>query len=245
MIRYVVVAAISVLLTIAAYFIWFYVHLNQEISPKSSTWGEFGSYVGGVLGPVLSFISLFFLIKSLTLQNQANEALRNEAKEAEKSEQLKAFSAVFFHMIDSQKVLLEKLAIDHRLEDGSIVTKTGAAAIITIENEVKKLRSIGAEDEHIAEYITKIDSTDQIFGILRAFYVTTKMVSEKITDQRGFSTIERTDFFNTLLAFTDFAQLRLIIMGIQFTDSAAARYLRGNGELISVLRDAHLPLDLY
>lgn len=245
MIRYIVVAAISVLLTVAAYFGWFYVHLNEGISPKSSTWGEFGSYVGGVLGPVLSFISLFFLIRSLTLQNEANISLRNEAKEAEKSEQLKSFSAIFFHMIDSQKILFEKFTFRKAMNNGQAVMEFGATGIISIEEEIRKLRGLGAKDEHISEYIEKIDSTDQIFGILRAFYVTIKMVSDKITDQRGFSAVERKDFFNTLIAFTDFAHLRLVVMGIQFIDCPAATYLKENSEFTSVLKDARLPLDVY
>jgi uncharacterized membrane protein len=244
LIVYVLVAAISVLLAVAAYYVHFAVFLHEGFSSDPTTWGDFGSYVGGVLGPILSFISLLFIIKSLRLQNEANEALRNGAKDNERSDQLKSFSALFFNMIDSQKSLLDKFKIVFS-ENGVSITRRGVDAIMKIEDEIRLLRDIGGTDARIADYIREVDSADQIFGILRAFYISVKMISEKLSAVNGFSVDERVDFFNTLINFTDFSQLRLVIMGIQFIDSPAASYLKGNGEFVSVLKVSGLPLNLY
>jgi len=244
LIVYVVVAAISVLLAVAAYYARFAVFLSQGFSSDPTTWGDFGSYVGGVLGPILSFISLIFIIKSLRLQNEANEALRKQAQESERSDQLKSFSVLFFNMIDSQKSLLEKFKILF-FENGVGITRRGVDAIVKIEDEIKVLRDLGGSDERVAAYIEDVDATDQIFGILRAFYISVKMVSEKLSDSKGFSGSERIDFLNTLINFTDFSQLRLVVMGIQFIDSAAASYLKGSDEFVSVLNISGLRLNLY
>lgn len=43
---------------------------GSELSTEHSNWGEFGDYVGGVLGPVFSFLALVVLIYTLTIQTR-------------------------------------------------------------------------------------------------------------------------------------------------------------------------------
>lgn len=242
--RYVIAAAISILGVAAAYWYQFAIVLGYGISADGAAWENFGSYVGGVAGPIVSFISLFFIVQSLRLQNEANEALKNELKGNEKSEKLKSFSALFFNMIESQKTLLEKFKIPFS-ENGVSISRRGVDAIMKIEDDVAELRRIGGSDESIKQYVKDLDVSDQIFGILRAFYISIKMVSEKLSNTEGFSRAEREDYFNTLLNFTDFAQLRLIVMGMQFIDCTASNYLSNNNEFVSVLSDAGITLPLY
>ncbi|WP_063800625.1 hypothetical protein [Burkholderia cepacia] len=242
--RYIIAAAIAALLAVAAYWVRFSLLLDQDFSTSSTAWSEFGSYVGGVLGPILTFFTLIFMVKTLDSQNKANEALRDEAKENERADRLKSFSALFFNMIESQKLLLEKFKIDFPVGN-AMITKRGAEAVMKIEEEIALLRSLGASDQRVADYIDKTDSSDQIFGILRAFYICVKMISDKLSDAKGFSLEAREDYFSTLINFTDFSQLRLVIMGIQFMDWEAARYLRKNSEFVAVLTAARAPLDPY
>ncbi|WP_233633397.1 hypothetical protein [Burkholderia seminalis] len=242
--RYIIAAATAAFLAVVAYWVRFSVFLDQELSTSSTAWSEFGSYVGGVLGPFLTFFTLIFMVKTLDSQNKANMALRDDAKENEKAERLKSFSDLLFNMIDSQKSLLERFKIDFPV-DGVKITKRGAEAIMKIEAEIGLLRNLGGSDKRITDYIEETDSTDQIFGIVRAFYICVKMISDKLADTKGFSLEVREDYFNTLINFTDFSQLRLIIMGIQFMDWEAARYLRMNSEFVAVLNAAGAPLDPY
>lgn len=244
MIGYIIAAALSAILVVAAYWVRFSLVLHQSFSADPTTWGDFGSFVGGILGPLLSFISLFFIIRSLRLQNEANEALRKEAEGNEKTDQLKSFSVLFFNMIGSQKTLLEKFSI-HFEENGNTIVRHGVDAVMKIEDDVKFLRKKGGSDQNISDYLDKIDTRDQIFGILRAFYISVKIISERLGNKKMFSESERRDFMNTLINFTDFSQLRMIIMGIQFMDSEAARYLKSNNEFVSVLTAANLPLNPY
>ena len=54
--------------------------ISGDVSQKTDVWGQFGDYVGGVLNPILSFISIYLLISSLSLQRQANTSLVDEIK---------------------------------------------------------------------------------------------------------------------------------------------------------------------
>ncbi|MDA0576229.1 hypothetical protein [Burkholderia gladioli] len=165
--RYIIAAMITAFLAVAAYWVRFSLFLDQELSTSSTAWSEFGSYVGGVVGPILTFFTLVFMVKTLDSQNKANMALREDAKESEKAERLKSFSDLLFNMIDSQKSLLERFRIDFPV-DGVKVTKRGADAIMKIESEIELLRDLGGSDQRITDYIEKTDSTDQIFGIGRS-----------------------------------------------------------------------------
>ena len=51
--------------------LWVYSsQFGSELSTEHSNWGEFGDYVGGVLGPVFSFLALVVLIYTLTIQTR-------------------------------------------------------------------------------------------------------------------------------------------------------------------------------
>lgn len=240
--RYVIFGFLSILIVVISYVKNFFGDLSYGLSSDTAVWGQFGDYIGGVLNPLLSFISVVLLIKSLNLQNQANCDLREELRRNERDEKIKSFGVLFFNMIDSQKSLLNNLKIKN---SANYLSGVGVDSIIFIENGIEDLRSQEADDARIVEYINDIDVYDGIYSILRAFYISVKMISDKLSDESGFSVCDRRDYFLTLINFTDFAQLRLIIIAIQFIDCPASRYLRENEEFIDFLSDVDLKLDLY
>ena len=59
------------LAALVAAVLWVYIsQFGSELSTEHSNWGEFGDYVGGVLGPVFSFLALVVLIYTLTIQTR-------------------------------------------------------------------------------------------------------------------------------------------------------------------------------
>lgn len=48
-------------------------------SPKSDDWSAFGSYMGGVLGPLVSFLTLVAVVRTVYLQRELLGAQREEA----------------------------------------------------------------------------------------------------------------------------------------------------------------------
>lgn len=52
-------------------FFWLYVFHSLPLSTKTDDWSNFGSYIGGVAGPALSFISILLVIETIK-QTQKN-----------------------------------------------------------------------------------------------------------------------------------------------------------------------------
>ncbi|MEW5543558.1 hypothetical protein [Pseudomonas soli] len=61
-------------LTVLVYRIKF----NGGLSSMSADWSSFGSYVGGVLGPIVSFLTLLAVIKTVALQRELLDSQRTE-----------------------------------------------------------------------------------------------------------------------------------------------------------------------
>ncbi|MBD0787216.1 hypothetical protein HUO09_12750 [Vibrio sp. Y2-5] len=62
--KVVVIAGILIIIVFAVYR-W---HFQGAFSANHQRWAEFGSYFGGVLGPILVFFSLLFLARQIELQ---------------------------------------------------------------------------------------------------------------------------------------------------------------------------------
>lgn len=242
--KYVISALVVIFLVFTLYFINFFVILGYGVSEDSARWGHLGDYVGGILNPILSFISIVLLIKSLAFQIEANETLRNEIKNKEKTEKLRSFETLFFNMINSQKELFDSFSIDFA-QVGARDVKHKVNAVIAIEEEIDRLRSEESDDESIRSFLEKLDSEDQIFGLSRAFYIMVKIISDKLSDAEGFEYKDRKPHFLTLVNFTDFAQLRLIMIGIQFMNYHSSVYLKNNQEFKAILEELDIGYNLY
>lgn len=241
---YIIAAAILIALVFLSYFLQFYVNLDYELSDDSAVWAQLGDYVGGLLNPLLSFVSIVLLIKSLSLQNEANRSLRVELKNNEKTEKLRSFEILFFNLIDSQKKLFDTFNIEFE-RSGQKTVLLGAQAVIKIEEEVEIIRNNGGTDTQIQDYIEELDKNDQIFGLSRAFYILVTAVFDKLSDVNGFTEEDRRAHFRTLVNFTDFSQLRLILMTIQFMDYHSTRYIRASDEFTKVINELNSGYDLY
>ncbi|TGM26177.1 hypothetical protein EHQ71_18110 [Leptospira levettii] len=65
---------ISIFLILILYFSKF----NNGLSLEQSVWGAFGDYVGGILNPILTFITIIYLLKSHSLQLTESREFQNE-----------------------------------------------------------------------------------------------------------------------------------------------------------------------
>ncbi|KTT36491.1 hypothetical protein SB9_05200 [Pseudomonas oryzihabitans] len=242
--RYIIAAALLAAAVIFGYFFNFSILAKQPISDQTDAWGQLGDYVGGILNPIFGFISLIFLIKSLKIQNETNNDLRREIATNEKNERLRSFETLFFNMIETQKSLFEKFQIRDTNATGTR-RETGPEAFLQIEREVEQLRAAGATDEQLSGHLDEIDNTDQIFSITRYYYILVKTISERLSDQNGFSHEERRNYFITLINFTDFSMLRLIMMSMQFMDYQSTDYLKTNTEFTDALTETNISYNLY
>lgn len=243
--RYVISATIIIAFVFASYFVKFYMSLGYGLSNDPAVWAQLGDYAGGMLNPLLSFVSIILLIKSLTLQNEANISLRNELKNSEKTENLRSFEMLFFNMIDSQKRLFESFKIEIQTSDKDFLNVSNVEAVMVIENEIENIRKTEGNDKKVRDYLESIDSQDQIFGLARAFYIMVMVVADKLSDSNGFSIEDRRAHFQTLVNFTDFSQLRLILICVQFMDYQSSKYIASSIEFKGVIEDLGMGYELY
>jgi len=234
----------AILLITIAYIAKFFPLYGSNLSSDTAVWGQFGDYVGGTLNPILSSLSVILLIKSVTLQTEANKDLKKELKNNEKSENFRSFNDLFFNMIESQKSSFRDFKI-YAYCDEKIVEKSGSIAVSYIEEEIEKLREANASEKVIGEFLEELDYDDKIFGILRMFYVTVKATCDKLCENNGFEPSEASEQIINLVNFTEFSHLRLIVIGVQFLNYKSCKYLKENDLFISSLSEVGLALDLY
>ncbi|MEW5699098.1 hypothetical protein [Pseudomonas synxantha] len=242
--KYVVVSAVLAFLVLFSYFAQFYLTLHYSVSDDPEQWGQLGDYIGGVLNPLLSFVSIVLLIRSLSIQVEANRDLRAEVEATRKTERLRSFEMQLFNMLDSQKTYFDSFRLSTDV-DGTLLRFSGGEAVIKIEGDVESLRSSGPEVLLVVEYLERVDSTDQIYGLTRIFYNMVRIVDEKLSDSNGFCEEDRRSHYLTIINFTDFSLLRLIVMSAQFLDYASTSYLKSNLAFSSVLDSVGLSYDLY
>lgn len=239
--RYVLAAAMLIAAVFLLYIFHFYISLGYEISNETEVWGQLGDYAGGLLNPLLSFISIVLLIKSLTLQNEANKGLREEVERARRTERLRSFETQLFNMINSQQSYFDRFKVSLESGDG-VVTYFGAEAVINIGDAVEALRE---KNLTVNDYLEEIDSSDQIYSLTRIFQNIVKVIDERLCDSSGFTMEDRKSYYLTLINFTDFSLLNLIMIATQFMDYPSTTYLKSNAEFNSILRDVNLGYNLY
>lgn len=141
--------------------------------------------------------------------------------------------------------MFDSFYVDFQTSGCNFYHLTGAKAVIEIENKIDEIRQAGEGDSEIAAYLTDLDADDQIFGLSRAFYIAVMIIIEKLSDSNGFSSEDRATHFKALINFTDFAQLRLIVISAQFLEYESAKYLRSSDEFVWVIKELGLSFELY
>ncbi|MCU1793408.1 hypothetical protein [Pectobacterium polaris] len=97
--------AILCTVAISSYFINFH---EMPISNKTSDWSNFGSYVAGTLGPLLSLVSILFILKSIAANNENHDALMNFSTQDKIYNQIKDLSDVLKKALENNEIFKDK-----------------------------------------------------------------------------------------------------------------------------------------
>lgn len=240
---YIGIAVVLILLVSGVYFVHFFIVLDYSLSNDPSRWSDLGGYFGGVLAPLLTFVSIILLIKSLTLQIDANKSLSLEVDLLKKSERFKAFETQFFAMLGSQRDMFQY--VEFVFEDESQDVIRGVESIRLLEDKIESMQEDGRDEVAIKEYLLDLDRKELIFNLVRCFYLIVKMVSNKLSESNGFTREDRLEHYLTAINFTDFSNLRLILISIRFLEFQSTKYLRSHKELMEVFRSVGLDSDVY
>ena len=233
------IATLVIVIIPILYFYQFSVVLDYPWSKDQGVWSDFGSFLGGTISPILSFITIFLLIQSLKHQNLANEQLTIQLKNNIDNENLRTFENLFFNLVGLQKDIYNRFKVYVLVNNGKHTLYT-EEAVKKIEELLDKQFEDGIEIDKIKELYEDLDEEYNIYDVLRSFSNIVKLIEEKLEKEN-----DRKSYYEKLIRLTDYAQLRLICAAVQFEESYNAQYLKNNKEFQEVLGKVNLSFDLY
>nr|DAL28941.1 MAG TPA_asm: hypothetical protein [Caudoviricetes sp.] len=175
-----------------------------NFSKDTAVWGQFGDFLGGVINPLLTFISVVLLINSVNLQREANESLI-ELDEFKKTEMK------FYNMLESQRVNFEHFKIYVR-KNGGVETLYNGEATLYIEDLIFDEIDKGTNKEDIKQLIESLDKSEGIFNAVRRFYLLVNLIMIKIPDNK------KDEYFETCRGMTDYRLICLLVISLELFD---------------------------
>lgn len=243
-IKHAKIIAICIIIIIpSVYFYWFGIHLESPLSKQQDVWGQMGDFFGGVMNPLLSFLTVVLLINSINHQSAANQALTSQIQMMEKSEKIKIFENLFFHLVQSQQNLYSKFKVT-TIEDGKKYD------LFTIQ-AVDKIEALFQEKKEYVGYsqlentYRQLDKMYGVFDVLRAFSVIVNLIKEQLSNENGFNENDRVFYYEKLINLTEFAHLRLICTAFQFQNKTGAGQKLQDKEFQQVCQKLKLRLNNY
>lgn len=224
--KYLAIAIIFIIPII--YFIRFGVVLRMPLSEEQEVWGQLGDFLGGVINPLLSFITILLLLESLKYQNDANLSLSNQLYYSEKNEKIKIFENLFFHLISAQRDLYTKFKIRIVLDSNKCTELYMAEAVDKIETVISDEIDRGKDFNELKILYEEIDSVYGLFDLVRGFCIAISLVKEHLSDENGFSKDTRVFYYEKLINLTEFAHIRLLATAFQFEKGVITKVIEDN-----------------
>jgi len=239
--------AFIVIAAISGFYYQHFGHVPVEFSKEQEVWGQFGDYFGGTLNPILSFISIILLIRSVTLQVAANKSIIDENKRQEKLDLQKGFEAKFYNMIEAQKSAFDDFHIILSTPKGN-KKHDGAEAVSKVEDLIKICLSHGVTGTAISQVLQNLDdnSGDKIYSFIRRYYLLVKVVDIESKKSNEFNFEKQKEYFEILVNYSDFAAVRLLCISLYYYEwenvkfinsSAAFKHVLDNSGMVEYMAD--------
>ncbi|WPI65420.1 hypothetical protein R8543_03310 [Klebsiella oxytoca] len=195
--------------------------VSGHLSSKTDVWAQFGDYLGGVVNPILSFITIYLLINSIKLQREANSSLIDEVKRQESLEEYKKFEVRFFHLVECQDSNFERFCVQvgdvDGQTDGVVQEFSNGAAVTYLEDNIVILVKAKVGKDVITNWLNEVDANDCIFSVVRRFYLIVKLI-----DDCG---VEREDYYEILVNLTDIKIISLVAIACTYYEWDIIKYL--------------------
>lgn len=213
---------VILLVTWGAYYFNFGIH--GVLSAKTEVWGQFGDYVGGVVNPILSFVTIYLLIQSVSLQRESNDSLMKEINRQEKLEEYKKFELRFFRLLETQEESFDRFKISiGETDDGNIEVLHGVAAVSYIENELSVLIDAKIERERVQGWLDSLDDDGAYFSLTRRFYLILKLINDNTASRS-----ERLELYEILMNLTDIKVISMIAILSVYYDWDVMKYIKSS-----------------
>lgn len=235
--RYFWILSAAALVTVAGAYVYaFAFHFKLPISNSPSDWGALGDYMGGILNPLLSFASILLLIHTVHMQREANDVMKEELSNAKEESRLRIFDSKFYSLIEAQNQQLKELTFTFVAGDEATVHLSGVPALLELEETLLDIMNRGITPNY-GLLISHFDRSDAIASSIRRFYIPLRMIINELSDERGYNKQIRHEYIRTLVEFTDFALLRIVMLSARHLESAPALYVRNSDELAYTLSE--------
>lgn len=197
------------------YLYWFKIKLGFHTSHDPEVWGQFGDFVGGILNPILSFITVLILIVTSLYQQKQYE-------NSEKRESNKRFDDRFYGMITYQR----SFAYDFKCK-----LPTGDDA--NLKELVIHLEKVIFDTTDHNE-INTIHFKETVFPLIRSFYILTKMINQSQEDKVAEKDIDK--YYEWLINLSDYYLVRLVLLCIFYYDNTVSfEYIKSTPKFIEKL----------
>ncbi|HDZ8195176.1 TPA: hypothetical protein RUT31_003202, partial [Enterobacter kobei] len=198
--------------------------IHGVLSAKTEVWGQFGDYVGGVVNPILSFVTIYLLIQSVSLQRESNDSLMKEINRQEKLEEYKKFELRFFRLLETQEESFDRFRISiGETDDGNIEMLHGVAAVSYIENELSVLIDAKIERERVQGWLDSLDDDGAYFSLTRRFYLILKLINDNTASRS-----ERLELYEILMNLTDIKVISMIAILSVYYDWDVMKYIKSS-----------------
>ncbi|QTH72296.1 hypothetical protein [Pseudoalteromonas xiamenensis] len=241
MLNVILIAAFLILSIASIYLFYFGIHLDFTISKDTGVWGAFGDYMGGVLNPTLTFLTIVILIRSLQAQIDANNQLKSERQANQLLEKRKAFESLFFKMLDSLECSFSQFKLEFVVES-KIKEFYSDAAIIQFESYIENWKNSNESDSP-EKMFADLDTHDQIYNLIRRYQQILKVINDNLSDECGFEQADRCKFIQIMISFTNFSLLRLFFYYIANVDNFRTKYFINCPEFNKVIQENRVALD--
>lgn len=147
---------VAVALSIIGFF-FFISHRYYSVAKPidGSVWGEFGDFIGGVIGTIIAYISIRLLVATLNTQAKGNDVTKEAAD-------LSLYESKLQRLYSNFKMMLElyhrKLA-EFNNEDENVDAETGLAFL-----KIKKKEIFDTFDDHDDSYTTRNKEAVKMFS---------------------------------------------------------------------------------
>ena len=135
--------AVGVLVVIAVWFFYLRSFGPFGLSTDQAVWGQFGDFVGGVINPFLTFLSLIALLMTVKLQADQLSAAREELEEARQA-QRDASAAVSDQIAQTRVLAAAQLRTALAQEAASEAMAQQARAALSAATTVARTASLAS-----------------------------------------------------------------------------------------------------
>lgn len=163
---------------LAGVWLLYYINFGGGLSSDPGDWGVFGDYTGGVLNPLLNFITIYLLIKSLVFQKDQLDQARDDLDTARKNDALRAFENSLFTF---SRIALDEYSSFRPIISGVTHHEAGAAV-----STIQELLFAGEATRK--EFEEKFNALDEqthnaIYSLTRSFCALFKLTKETCPEE--------------------------------------------------------------